>query len=504
MTVLTRISLGIEKADLSLNSAEELMIEWRFDNSYPRLPEELYAAAQPIAVKGPRVSVLNHRLASELGLSFEGESADTLARIFTGQELPVGSQPIAQAYAGHQYGQFTMLGDGRAILLGEHCTPTGRRVDIQFKGAGPTRFSRRGDGRAALGPMLREYIISEAMAALGIPTTRSLAVATTGEAVYRTSLLRGAVLTRVAASHVRVGTFEYAARLQNPKVLKALTDYTIARHDPELVDSPEKYLEFLRAVIARQAKLIAQWQLVGFVHGVMNTDNMAISGETIDYGPCAFMNRYRTDTVFSSIDHQGRYAYGNQPAIAQWNLARFAESLLPLLSDDQERSVEIATDALNAYVEKYQSCWRAGMRSKLGLTKHEDGDQELGQSLLDWMEAEEADFTNTFRELSETGDYGVYSHSPKFRAWHNRWLNRLGREERPLDQILSAMCEVNPAVIPRNHRAEEALAAAEAQDDLSVMHRLLDVLSTPFSPPADSAAYREPAPDDNYQTYCGT
>ena len=480
------------------------MIGWRFDNSYLRLPEELFAAAQPIEVKGPRVSVLNHRLASELGLSFEGVSDDAMARIFTGQELPAGSQPIAQAYAGHQYGHFTMLGDGRAILLGEHCTPTGQRVDIQFKGAGPTRFSRRGDGRAALGPMLREYIISEAMAALGIPTTRSLAVATTGEAVYRTSLLRGAVLVRVAASHIRVGTFEYAARLQNPEVLKALADYTMARHYPELVDSPQKYAEFLRAVIARQAKLISQWQLVGFVHGVMNTDNMAISGETIDYGPCAFMNRYRADTVFSSIDHQGRYAYGNQPTIAQWNLARFAETLLPLLSEDQEQSIEIATEALNAYVGDYQSCWSDGMRRKLGLTRHEEGDLELGQSLLNWMEAAGADLTNTFRELSETGQCVIHSRNPEFQAWHARWVDRLSREERSREQIRSAMCGVNPAVIPRNHRVEEALTAAEAQDDLTVMHRLVEVLSTPFSLSADSAAYREPAPDDNYRTYCGT
>lgn len=480
------------------------MIGWRFDNSYLQLPEELFAAAQPIAVKGPRVSVLNHRLASELGLSFEGVSADTLARMFTGQELPDGSQPIAQAYAGHQYGNFTMLGDGRAILLGEHGTPAGQRVDIQLKGAGPTRYSRRGDGRAALGPMLREYIISEAMAALGIPTTRSLAVATTGEAVYRASLLRGAVLTRVAASHIRVGTFEYAARLQNPKVLTALADDTIARHYPELVDSPQKYVEFLRAVIARQAKLIAQWQLVGFVHGVMNTDNMAISGETIDYGPCAFMNTYRPDTVFSSIDHQGRYAYGNQPGIAQWNLARFAETLLPLLSDEQNEAVEIATAALNAYVGEYQENWLTGMRQKLGLTIPEEGDRELVQSLLDWMQTTGADFTNTFRDLSEGTAGSNHSESHEFQAWHLRWLNRLSREELPFEHVRTAMCKVNPAVIPRNHRVEEALAAAEAHDDLSVMHRLLDVLSTPFSPPADSGAYREPAPDDNYRTFCGT
>ena len=481
------------------------MIGWRFDNSYLQLPEDLFASARPITVKEPRVSVLNNRLASELGLSSDGVSDDTLARIFAGQELPEGSQPIAQAYAGHQYGNFTMLGDGRAILLGEHCTPAGQRVDIQFKGSGPTRFSRRGDGRAALGPMLREYIISEAMAALGIPTTRSLAVVTTGENVYRTSLLRGAVLTRVAASHIRVGTFEYAARLRNPDALRALADYTIARHYGELTDSPQKYVEFLRAVIARQAKLISQWQLVGFVHGVMNTDNMAISGETIDYGPCAFMNAYRPDTVFSSIDHQGRYAYGNQPAIAQWNLARFAETLLPLLSGGQDEAVEIATESLNAFVGEYQECWLTGMRQKLGLTTAEEGDRELVQSLLDWMQAAEADYTNTFRDLSEGTAGSNHSESHEFQEWHHRWMDRLSREELPIEQVRSAMCKANPAVIPRNHRVEEALAAAEEQDDLSVMHRLLNVLLSPYSPPANSGDYREPPADDNnYRTFCGT
>ena len=327
-------------------SAGDGAIGWRFDNTYARLPDVLFAPAKPAAVREPRVSILNHRLADELGLDLGAMSPEAAAALFAGQDLPAGSRPIAQAYAGHQFGGFTMLGDGRAILLGEHRTPSGRLVDIQLKGAGRTRFSRGGDGRAALGPMLREYIISEAMAALGIPTTRSLAVVTTGEPVYRESVRRGAILTRVAASHIRVGTFEYLAARRDEPTLRALADYAIDRHYPELADAPQKYLEFFRAVADRQASLIARWQLVGFIHGVMNTDNMAISGETIDYGPCAFMNAYDPDTVFSSIDHAGRYAYGNQPAIAQWNLARFAETLLPLLDPDQEKAVAVATEVL--------------------------------------------------------------------------------------------------------------------------------------------------------------
>ena len=323
-------------------------IGWRFDNTYARLPDVLFNPVSPAAVREPRVSILNHQLADDLGLDFGAIPPEAAAALFAGQYLPVGSQPIAQAYAGHQYGGFTMLGDGRAILLGEHRTPSGRLVDIQFKGSGRTRFSRGGDGRAALGPMLREYIISEAMAALGIPTTRSLAVVTTGEPVYRESIRRGAILTRVAASHIRVGTFEYAAR-RDEATLRALADYSIARHYPELAESPHKYLEFFREVTNRQASLVARWQLVGFIHGVMNTDNVAISGETIDYGPCAFMNAYDPGTVFSSIDHAGRYAYGNQPNIVLWNLARFAETLVPLLDPEPEKAVAAATGVLEDF-----------------------------------------------------------------------------------------------------------------------------------------------------------
>ncbi len=479
---------------------------WRFDNTYARLPEPLFSPATPARVRAPRVSIVNDRLADELGLDLGAISPEAVAAVFAGQDLPAGSLPIAQAYAGHQFGHFTMLGDGRAILLGEHRTPTGRLVDIQFKGSGRTRYSRGGDGRAALGPMLREYIISEAMAALGIPTTRSLAVVTTGEPVYRESIRRGAILTRVAASHVRVGTFQYAAGLGDDSILQALADYTIDRHYPELADAPRKYLEFFRAVADRQAALIARWQHVAFIHGVMNTDNMAISGETIDYGPCAFMNAYDPGTVFSSIDRAGRYAYSNQPGIAQWNLARFAETLLPLLDTDPEKAVAVATEVLEGFAVAFDEYWLAGMRKKLGIGTDEPGDTELVQELLAWMQKSMADFTNTFRDLSAEGPpAGDQYQDPNFLAWYARWRERLGRDGRPLAEAITLMRSVNPAVIPRNHRVEEALAAAEDSDDLSVLHELLAALASPYEDRADVARYQDPPPDDcGYRTFCGT
>ena len=480
-------------------------VGWRFDNTYSRLPDALFVPATPAAAKAPRVAILNHKLADELGLNLGALAPEAAAALFAGQDLAEGSQPIAQAYAGHQYGGFTMLGDGRAILLGEHRTPSGQLVDIQFKGSGRTRFSRGGDGRAALGPMLREYVVSEAMHALGIPTTRSLAVVATGEPVYREQVRKGAILTRVAASHIRVGTFQYAAARQDEPTLRALADYAIDRHYPELVDAPGKYLGFLRAVTDRQASLIARWQLVGFVHGVMNTDNMAVSGETIDYGPCAFMNAYDPATVFSSIDQGGRYAYGNQPSIAQWNLARFAETLLPLMDPDPEKAVAMAMEVLNEFPARFEGYWLAGMRKKLGLLKDEAGDAELVQALLDWMQKSKADFTNTFRDLSTELSSEACDQSPEFRAWHERWQQRLGRDGRPVEEAYAQMRSVSPAVIPRNHRVEEALSDAEERDDLSPLHRLLAVLAAPFEASTDSAPYRDPPADEcGYRTFCGT
>ncbi|GDY10800.1 hypothetical protein LBMAG52_42880 [Planctomycetia bacterium] len=354
--------------------------------------------------------------------------------------------------------------------------------------------------------MLREYIISEAMFALGIPTTRSLAVVTTGEPVYRETRRQGAIVTRVAASHIRAGTFEYLAVKEDESNLRVLADYAINRHYPDLADSPSRYLEFFRAVMDRQAALVARWQLVGFIHGVMNTDNVAISGETIDYGPCAFMNAYRPDTVFSSIDHAGRYAYGNQPAITQWNLARFAETLLPLLADQQEKAVAIATEALGEYPARFEQYWLSGMRAKLGLQSAEAGDMELVQSLLAWMQENRADFINTFRDLSEEElPSGNRYEDPNFREWNSRWQLRLSRESRPITRVHAAMRGVNPAVIPRNHRVEEALAAAEDHNDLSALHRLLATLAIPYEAGADFTMYQEPPPDDrSYRTFCGT
>ena len=480
---------------------------WNFDNSYARLPEVFYTPARPAKFPAPKLTIVNHRLAEMLGLDFRHCSDAELADLFTGQILPPGAEPIAQAYAGHQFGGFTMLGDGRAILLGEQRTPSGQRFDIQFKGSGPTPFSRRGDGKAALGPMLREYIISEAMAALGIPTTRSLAVATTGEMVFRETALRGAVLTRVAASHIRVGTFQYLLGRRDAENLKRLADYTIARHYPELQDSPTPYLDFFRAVVDRQAALIAQWQLIGFIHGVMNTDNMAISGETIDYGPCAFMDVYHPETVFSSIDYDGRYAYLNQPPIGQWNLARFAETLLQLLHESQEAAIEMATAVLNEYPAINLRYWQTGMRRKLGLQRELPEDLDLIRDLLDWMQKHQADFTNTFRDLSDEATWSAESfQNEAFRAWLGRWQARLRQEERPLADCLALMRSVNPAIIPRNHRVEEALAAATERDDLSVLQRLLEALATPFADNETTRPYRSPPPAGGrrYRTFCGT
>src|SRR5687768_11202930 len=386
------------------------MAGWRLEHTYADLPQVFYAPAAPTPVREPRLIAFNRPLAAVLGLDPDALAGPEGAAIFAGNALPDGARPIAQAYAGHQFGHFTPLGDGRAILLGEQITPSGDRFDIQLKGAGRTRYSRRGDGCAALGPMLREYIISEAMHALGIPTTRSLAVAATGDPVYREDVLQGAVLTRVAASHIRVGTMQWAAMQRDDTSVRALADYTIARHYPELADTPtcaesaadqpNRYMALFDAVLSRQASLIACWQLVGFIHGVMNTDNMALSGESIDYGPCAFMDAYDPATVFSSIDHGGRYAYGNQPAIAQWNLARLAESMLPLFDTNQDRAVERATTALERFADLFHQHWLGGMRAKLGLITREDDDNALVNDLLAWMKQRSADFTNTFRLLT--------------------------------------------------------------------------------------------------------
>lgn len=479
---------------------------WNFDNSYARLPKLFFSSVNPTPVRAPKLEILNNHLASILGLSVqELQSEDSIA-VFAGNRIPEGASPLAQAYAGHQFGHFTMLGDGRAVLLGEQMTPQGERYDIQLKGPGRTPYSRGGDGRAALGPMLREYIISEAMHAFGIPTTRSLAVVSTGESVIRETERPGAVLTRVAASHLRVGTFQYVAAWGTEEELRILADYTLKRHFPNVEADDHRYLLLLQEVIKRQAELIAKWQLVGFIHGVMNTDNMAISGETIDYGPCAFMDAYDPATVFSSIDRRGRYAYGNQPSIAGWNLARFAETLLPLLHENQEQAVEMAQEKVLNFTTLYQTNWRAGMRAKLGLFAEEEQDEALFERLLSMMKKYHADYTNTFRALTLNAlDNEDLFETLEFAEWHKHWQERLAKQQESKEAAYALMRSSNPAIIPRNHRVEEALEAAEEKGDYSVMERLLAVLSQPYAYFTEQVDYAKlPVSTTPYRTFCGT
>ena len=484
---------------------------WALAATYASLPDAFWVRAEPTQFPAPKLVGWNANLANELGLSTHAINDDALAHFATGQRLPRGATPIAQAYAGHQYGHGTMLGDGRAILVGEQRTPTGKLIDIQYKGAGETHFSRRGDGRAALGPMLREYIVGEAMHALGIPSTRALAVATTGEMISRDGLKRGAVLVRTAASHLRVGTFEYAAALGEVPLLESLTRYAIQRHDPDLQGTPDSVVCFLRRIVARHARLVAQWQSVGFVHGVLNTDNVAISGETLDYGPCAFIDSYDPDTVFSSIDRHGRYRYSQQPSVTQWNLARLAESLLPLLEKDSARAIDLANAALAEFPAEYERAWLARFRAKLGLAVEHDDDAQLVRDLFAWMHAARADFTLTFRTLAEqlnageVPDCAPFTHDDAFAAWATRWRARISLEVDPW-AVPRRMRAENPSVIARNHRVEEAIAAAEERDDLAPFERLLEAVRNPFLPDSHHAALREPPPIGGcaYRTFCGT
>jgi uncharacterized protein YdiU (UPF0061 family) len=480
---------------------------WKFENSYALLPEAFYVRLDPVPVRKPKLVVFNVALAQFLGLNPDVLKGDEGAAVFSGNRIPKGAKPLAQAYAGHQFGSFTMLGDGRAILLGEQVTPKGMRFDIQYKGSGRTPFSRQGDGRAALGPMLREYIISEALHALEIPTTRSLAVITTGEQVLRETALQGTILTRTASSHIRVGTFEYAAARNKPNELRKLADYTIRRHFPDLTTNGNPYLDLLGAVIERQASLVARWLLVGFIHGVMNTDNMALCGEAIDYGPCAFMDAYDPNTVFSSIDHNGRYAYGRQPQIAQWNLARFAETLLPLIHEDPKQAVLMANEVISGFSDTFRHHWLEGMRAKLGLFSQEVDDSALVEDLLDCMHRYGADFTNTFRDLS-SGSLPEASlfRAPDFNQWFARWQARLKRQPDSWETSRRLMNTHNPAVIPRNHRVEEALEAAVDHADFRIMEKLLGFLSQPYQDPPEQACYHLPAPPSAqpYRTFCGT
>lgn len=480
---------------------------WNLDNSYASLPKTFFKKLKLNPVNSPELVVFNNSLAISLGLSIKALQSKDGVEILAGNQSPEGALPLAQAYAGHQFGHFTMLGDGRAMLIGEQITPKGDRFDIQLKGSGKTPFSRGGDGRASLGPMLREYIISEAMYSLGIPTTRSLAVVKTGEFIIRQTELDGSILTRVANSHLRIGTFEYAAQWGTVEELRALADYTLQRHFPYIETDENKYLSLFKEMVKRYAKLISQWQLVGFVHGVMNTDNMTISGETIDYGPCAFMDIYDPLTVFSSIDTHGRYAYGNQLPIAKWNLARFAETLLPLLHDNQEKAVELAQNAIGDFEELYHRNWMTGMRAKLGIFNEEKHDEVLIKDLLSMMKKHSADYTNTFRGLTldKLKDIELFA-TTEFAQWHDMWIARLSKQEESKESSYQLMRSSNPSIIPRNHRVEEALEVAVKEGDYSVMEKLVKVLSTPYVYTSEQEEYSKLPPPSNcpYRTFCGT
>jgi serine/tyrosine/threonine adenylyltransferase len=479
---------------------------FNFDNSYTRLPERCYARLDPTPVARPLLVAFNRALAEALGADVAALAPEEIAAICSGNVVPAGAEPIAMAYAGHQFGNFVpQLGDGRALLLGEVIDRYGRRRDIQLKGAGITPFSRGGDGRAALGPVLREYLLSEAMHALGIPTTRALAAVATGEPVFRDAPLPGAVLTRVAASHIRVGTFQYFAVRGDVEAVRALADHVIARHYPEVREAAAPYLALLEAVVDRKAALVARWMGVGFIHGVMNTDNTSVSGETIDYGPCAFMDAYDPATVFSSIDRRGRYAYANQPGIAQWNLARLAETLLPLVDPDPAQAVARLTPVVQGFAGQFERHWLDGMRRKLGLAGAEDEDAALAQALLDAMQASAADFTLTFRRLAELAA-GEGEAPEGLGDWTTRWRARLARDPQAPAERATAMRAVNPAVIPRNHHVEAALCAAVDEGDFAPFERLLAVLARPFEARPEAAPYLAPPAqiDPAYRTYCGT
>ncbi len=480
-------------------------INWNFENTYSRLSNVFKENIKPIPVEKPEIILLNKVLASELNLDFSKINKKDLSEIFSGNILPKGSNSIAQAYAGHQFGHFTMLGDGRAVLIGEHTTKSNRKYDIQFKGSGKTAFSRNGDGRAALGPMLREYIISEAMHALKIPTTRSLAVAKTGEGIQREKVLQGAVLTRVASSHIRVGTFQYIAARQEEDDLNTLLDYTIDRHYPQIKNSNNKALDLINSFIDRQCNLVVNWMRVGFIHGVMNTDNMAISGETIDYGPCAFMDTYDPKTVFSSIDKTGRYAYCNQPLITKWNLARFAECLIPLIDKDQEKAIKIATETINSFEKKYEEKWMNMMRAKLGLFGLVDKDKFLILDLLTWMHEKKADYTNTFCHLMNLDLKKSELYNDKdFKNWKKRWEYRLLKNNNSLKKSIKLMRNNNPLFIPRNHKIEEVLEAAE-QNNLNPLKKILEILEKPYKEHKEKEEYQSPSiSNKKYQTFCGT
>ena len=482
-----------------------MTIGWCFDNTYSKLPDPFKEEISPIPVKDPELVILNKKLSKQLNLDFSNLDNKKISELFSGNSLPPGSNSIAQAYAGHQFGHFTMLGDGRAVLIGEHLSEKKERYDIQFKGSGKTSFSRNGDGRAALGPMLREYVISEAMHNLGIPTTRSLAVVKTGEDVIREITLHGAILTRVALSHIRVGTFQYIAAREKKDELEILFNYVIKRHYPNIQNSQNKALDLLRMVMEKQIDLVVNWMRVGFIHGVMNTDNMSISGETIDYGPCAFMDTYDPKTVFSSIDQMGRYAYCNQPVITKWNLSRFAECLIPLIDKNQNKSIELATEIINSFEKKYEEKWLNMMRDKLGLFGIDEKDKFLILDLLTWMHQKKLDYTNTFCHLMNLEiEKNENFKDTDFQNWKKRWHERLKFNNNTPEKYINLMKSVNPVVIPRNHKVEEVLNEA-SKNNIEPLNKLLKILNNPYSDQKNIKEFQIPSSSkEKYQTFCGT
>lgn len=475
---------------------------WNLQSSYTQISDKLFSELKPDAVTNPSTVIVNNELAEKLGLNLKGISEEDLSNLFSGNSLPHGSKPFAQAYAGHQFGQFTILGDGRAHIVGEQVTPDGEIFDIQYKGSGRTPYSRGGDGKAALGPMLREYLISEAMYYLGIPTTRSLAVVETGEKVYREVPLKGSILTRVASSHIRIGTFQFLAAHKDYEGMKSLLDFSIKRHFSNLKFSENLAIEFIKAVMQKQINLIVEWMRVGFIHGVMNTDNSTISGETIDYGPCAFMDHYDANTVFSSIDTQGRYSFANQPSIIQWNLVRLAECLLPLIDKDEKRSIEIAQNLINTFSSLFKDKWLQMMKKKLGIKDQSEDDEELINNLINWMQQKKPDFTNTFCNLMN------YDHADdeefednEFNNWKREWKKRVESKE-----YLDVMMSCNPTLIPRNYLVEEALSEAETDGKFDKFKELNEIISSPYQLKKVNIKYLETPSKTNipYKTFCGT
>ena len=475
---------------------------WNLQSSYTQISDKLFSELKPDAVTNPSTVIVNNELAEKLGLNLKGISEEDLSNLFSGNSLPHGSKPFAQAYAGHQFGQFTILGDGRAHIVGEQVTPDGEIFDIQYKGSGRTPYSRGGDGKAALGPMLREYLISEAMYYLGIPTTRSLAVVETGEKVYREVPLKGSILTRVASSHIRIGTFQFLAAHKDYEGMKSLLDFSIKRHFSNLKFSENLAIEFIKAVMQKQINLIVEWMRVGFIHGVMNTDNSTISGETIDYGPCAFMDHYDANTVFSSIDTQGRYSFANQPSIIQWNLVRLTECLLPLIDKDEKRSIEIAQNLINTFSSLFKDKWLQMMKKKLGIKDQSEDDEELINNLIKWMQQKKPDFTNTFCNLMN------YDHADdeefeddEFNNWKREWKKRVESKE-----YLDVMMSCNPTLIPRNYLVEEALSEAETDGKFDKFNELNEIISSPYQLKKVNIKYLETPSKTNipYKTFCGT